>query len=91
MKEGKGYKNWSLLLAWDFVDYVSPDSGFWTVADAHKLKVAMAAKEKSSYGHQLMVMAPPRAPPGKVAPLSTWKDLVPAIREPDETLVIGFV
>lgn len=51
----------------------------------------MAAKEKSSYGHQLMVMAPPRAPPGKVVPLSTWKDLVPAIREPDETLVIGFV
>lgn len=25
---GKGYENWSLLLAWDFVDYVSPDSGF---------------------------------------------------------------
>lgn len=40
-------------LAWDFVDYVSSDGGFWTVADAHKLKVVTATKEKSSSG-QLM-------------------------------------
>lgn len=36
--------------------YVLPDSGSRTVTDSHKLKIAMAAKEKSSSG-QLMVIA----------------------------------
>lgn len=45
-----------MFLVWDFVGYVLPDSGYWTVTDSHKLKVVMAGKEKSSSG-QLMVIA----------------------------------